>query len=131
MNIINIFKALSDENRLRIMNLLMQEELCVCEIEAVLGLSQSNVSRHLNKLKSEKVIDSHKEAQWVHYFTSDCLKQDKKVFYQFLREELKKIPQCLEDTRKLNIYMKSPFTCENIRQDKDAVEDFLNTKTTK
>jgi ArsR family transcriptional regulator len=130
MNIVSIFKALSDENRLRIMNLLIQEELCVCEIEAVLGLSQSNVSRHLNKLKSEKVIDSHKEAQWVHYFISNVFKEDKKVFYEFLIEELKNIPQCLEDTRKLNIYMKSPFTCENIRQDKDSVEDFLNSKMT-
>ncbi len=51
MTIVNMFKALSDENRLRIMSLLIREELCVCEIEVILELSQSNVSRHLNKLK--------------------------------------------------------------------------------
>lgn len=126
MNIVNIFKALSDENRLRIMNLLIQEDLCVCEIEAILDLSQSNVSRHLNKLKSEKIIDFHKKAQWVHYFASNGLKEDKKIFYDFLREEVKNIPKCLEDTRKLKTYMKSDYTCETIRQDKDAVQQFLN-----
>ncbi len=78
MTIVNMFKALSDENRLRIMSLLIREELCVCEIEVILELSQSNVSRHLNKLKSDKMIDFHKKAQWVHYFSSDYLKKRKR-----------------------------------------------------
>lgn len=60
MEFVEIFKALADENRLRILNVLNQGELCVCEIETLLGITQSNASRHLNKLKSLKIIDSDK-----------------------------------------------------------------------
>jgi ArsR family transcriptional regulator, arsenate/arsenite/antimonite-responsive transcriptional repressor len=42
--IVYIFKALADENRIRILNLLKNGELCVCDIEAVLGIKQSNAS---------------------------------------------------------------------------------------
>ena len=45
-NMIEIMKALADENRLRIVHLLLQEQLCVCELEYVLQMSQTNVSRH-------------------------------------------------------------------------------------
>ncbi len=66
-----IFKALGDENRLRIANLLFVKELCVCELEVILEMSQSNVSRHLKKLKDIKMIASKKEAQWVYYSIDD------------------------------------------------------------
>ncbi|WP_246552359.1 ArsR/SmtB family transcription factor [Vallitalea pronyensis] len=125
MIIVNMFKSLSDENRLRIMNLLIRDELCVCEIEVILELSQSNVSRHLNKLKSDKMIDFHKKAQWVHYFASDYLKKDKANLYQLLQEETEKIPQCMEDVRRLNAYKDSHLTCESIRQDKEAVWEII------
>lgn len=57
---VDIFKALADENRLRIISLLLTKELCVCEIEASLEMSQSNVSRHLTKLKTSGIVDSRK-----------------------------------------------------------------------
>jgi len=76
MSIDKIFKALSDNNRLRIMNLLFQSELCVCEIEGILGLSQTNVSRHLIKLHQTGILDSRKEAQWVYYrINQDFIKE--------------------------------------------------------
>ena len=52
MELVEIFKAFGDETRIRILNLLRNSEMCVCEIEAILGINQSNASRHLNKLKS-------------------------------------------------------------------------------
>ncbi|WDC83683.1 metalloregulator ArsR/SmtB family transcription factor [Caloramator sp. mosi_1] len=78
MEIVNILKALSDETRLRIINLLMVKELCVCEIEALLGLNQSNASRHLNKLSSADILKSYKKGQYVYYFiNSDFIKNIK------------------------------------------------------
>lgn len=121
MTIVNMFKALGDENRLRIMNLLIRDDLCVCEIEAILGLSQSNVSRHLHRLKSEKMIEFHKKAQWVHYYVSDYLKQDKASLYNLIQEEAEQMATCIEDLRKLGVYKDSHFNCECIRQDKEAV----------
>lgn len=72
-NIVYIFKALADENRIRILNLLKNGELCVCDIEAVLSIKQSNASRHLNKLKMAEIIFSDKKSQWVYYWFNDTI----------------------------------------------------------
>ena len=56
--IINILKTLSDVNRLRILNLLNQKPLCVCEIEYLLELNQSNLSRHLRNMNQLGLLDT-------------------------------------------------------------------------
>ncbi len=58
-------KALSDNNRLRILKLLQIRPLCVCEITAVLQLSPSTVSKHLSLLRHANLIGDHKEGKWV------------------------------------------------------------------
>ncbi|MBU2700389.1 ArsR family transcriptional regulator [Sporomusaceae bacterium BoRhaA] len=81
MDVIEILKALSDENRLRILNLLNHGELCVCDIERITQLSQSNLSKHLNKLRMTGLIKAKKRAQWVFYsLNEDCFLQ-----YSFLK----------------------------------------------
>ncbi|WP_227018791.1 ArsR/SmtB family transcription factor [Sinanaerobacter chloroacetimidivorans] len=64
---VNVLKALSDETRLRILNLLYEKELCVCDLEESLGILQTKVSRHLGYLKKAGLIESRKKAQWVYY----------------------------------------------------------------
>lgn len=66
-----IFKAFGDATRLRILALLQDHELCVCEIEAALSLSQPNASRSLTILKNAGIIQSRKQAQWTYYKISD------------------------------------------------------------
>lgn len=66
-----IFKALGDATRLRIIALLQDHELCVCEIEAALSLSQPNASRSLTILKNAGLIQSRKQAQWTYCKISD------------------------------------------------------------
>ncbi len=81
MDVVEILKALSDENRLRILNLLNHGELCVCDIEKITKLSQSNLSKHLNKLKMVGLIRARKRAQWVFYaLNEECFLQ-----YSFLK----------------------------------------------
>ena len=68
MNItINIFKALSDPNRLRILKALQSKTLCVCEIREMLKLANSTVSEHLRILKETGFIIEEKEGKWVNY----------------------------------------------------------------
>ncbi len=68
------FKALSDETRLRIMALLMQnEELCVCDFVGALGETQSKVSRHLRYLYHAGLVDDRREGLWMHYRISPDL----------------------------------------------------------
>jgi ArsR family transcriptional regulator len=61
------FKALSDETRLRIMMLLTQGELCVCDLMFVLDEPQSKVSRHLAYLKHSGLTNSKRAGVWMHY----------------------------------------------------------------
>ncbi|MFG1519986.1 MAG: metalloregulator ArsR/SmtB family transcription factor [Thermoplasmataceae archaeon] len=62
-----IFKALGERNRLHIITLLSQKELCVCELVDLLGISQSNVSQHLAKLKSVNLVRERRGKQWIFY----------------------------------------------------------------
>lgn len=62
-----LFKALSDQTRLRIVALLAHDELCVCHVEGALGLSQPLISRHLAILRNAGVVASRREGSWVYY----------------------------------------------------------------
>jgi DNA-binding transcriptional ArsR family regulator len=61
------FKAISDPTRLKILYLLQDGELCVCEILTVLEKPQSTISHHLNVLKNAGFIKGRKEGVWIHY----------------------------------------------------------------
>ena len=66
--LIDIFQALGEENRLRIVNLLLDtDDLCVCDIERVLGVPQPRVSRHLVVLKQAGVVVARRNGLWMHY----------------------------------------------------------------
>ena len=62
-----VFNALGDETRLRILNLLNQGELCVCDIMKVLKVPQSKISRHLAYLRRAQLVQGRKEGLWMHY----------------------------------------------------------------
>ena len=125
MEFIEIFKALSDENRIRILNLLKEGELCVCEIESILGITQSNASRHLNKLKSLKIIDAEKKAQWVYYFIDEYFIKENKLLYDYLNEKLTKDCTYKKDIERLNKYKSSDLSCEQLREDKEKIMCYL------
>ena len=65
--IIQQLKALSDPARLRLVVLLKQGELCVCQLELALKLSQTNVSRHLAILRQAGMVTDRRDGRWVYY----------------------------------------------------------------
>ena len=67
MNVHEALKAASDPNRLRILHLLGAGTLCVCDIEEILGIQQSNLSRHLARLKQAGLVSAEKRGQFMHY----------------------------------------------------------------
>jgi ArsR family transcriptional regulator len=101
MNLEKIFKVLGDGNRLRILNLLMRGELCVCEIEGILGLSQTNVSRHLGRLSAAGIIDSRKNAQWVFYRINDDFGREHVSLAKYLEASFGADRACRRDSVKL------------------------------
>jgi len=64
-------KSLAEENRIRILKLLMLREMCVCEIMVALNLTQPTASHHLGILEKEGVIKRKKEGKWVYYAIAD------------------------------------------------------------
>jgi len=65
--LLDVLKSLSDETRLRILNLLYEQELCVCDVMETLQISQAKASRHLIYLKNSGLVKDRKNAQWVNY----------------------------------------------------------------
>ncbi len=66
-NVVKAFKALSDETRLRILNLLLERECCVCEVMQALDISQSRASRNLNALYDAGFLKLRKDGLWSLY----------------------------------------------------------------
>ena len=64
---LKIMKALSDANRVRILKLLADGELCVCELQAVLGLAQSTVSKHMKILEGAGLVAGRRRGAWMLY----------------------------------------------------------------
>lgn len=99
--ILQIFKSLSDRNRLRIFAALMQyEELCACQIVEMLEVTGATVSRHLNQLLQAGLIQSQKEGRWI-YYSLNHNKFNSDVTEYWLREELFKSDDMDQDIRNL------------------------------
>jgi ArsR family transcriptional regulator len=64
-------KALSDPNRVKILKMLQERNLCVCEMRAALGVAQPTVSKHLKILEKAGMVRSSKDGLWVNYHLAD------------------------------------------------------------
>lgn len=65
--LLDTFKCLSDETRLRVIMLLKNKELCVCELCDIMDVSQPKVSKHLSKLREFGLVRDERNAQWIFY----------------------------------------------------------------
>ena len=103
-NLIELFKALADETRLRILNLLFVRELCVCDVMAVLDISQSKASRHLIALKRVGLASDRREAQWMYY--SLVPDRESRLIEDLVLNRLRKTERCAEDLKLLEKWQK-------------------------
>lgn len=111
MDILEVYKALSDINRIKITNVLLAKELCVCEVEEVLDMSQSNVSRHLNKLKHAGIVKARKESQWVYYSMNDEFIKGYPHLYKHLEKSFSEYEELREDLEILIELTKNGSIC--------------------
>lgn len=68
---LKVMKALSDRTRVMILKMLQNREMCVCELQAALGLAQPTVSKQLKALEEAGLVESRKEGLWVNYRLTD------------------------------------------------------------
>ena len=103
-------KAAGDPTRTRILKLLEDEELCVCQVQAVLRLAPSTVSKHLAILKAAALVDDRREGRWIRYalagsghnpYAGDVL--------GLVRRALRRDPKIREDRRRLKDVLKMPL----------------------
>jgi len=94
------FKGLADINRLRIINLLLNGELCGCDIQYVIGASQSNVSRHLSYLKKSGLVSDRRAGYRIYYRLVEDNRPEYKGLISYLHIALKDRP-FVADTKKL------------------------------
>ena len=116
MELVQILKAIADENRLRILNLLRQEPLCVCEIETILEINQSNVSRHLQKLLNTHLIARDKKSQWVYYRIDDRVHLQYPFISEIFNGQLDQIESIRKDQERFSLYKQNGMNCEQIEQ---------------
>lgn len=97
-----VFRAFSDRTRLRILNLLRdQDELCVCELIRVLDVPQAKVSRHLAYLRRAGLVQTRREGQWVHYRLSKADGAFHAKMLECLRCCLAEVPELQADRKRL------------------------------
>lgn len=100
--LLSVFKALSDETRIRILKLLERGELCVCEIVAAFGVGQPKVSFHLAALKGAGLVKDRKDGKWMYYRIDDS-----DLFKRFLiMSVIERIPE------------------ETLREDRERLKEF-------
>jgi ArsR family transcriptional regulator len=109
------FKALSDETRLQIMALLLDnEELCVCDFVGALDLTQSKASRHLRYLFNAGLVEDRREGLWMHYRLSSRLTPQQKVLIDALANAV--APETADELRqRLSVWssQKGPGKCSS------------------
>ena len=96
-----LFKALSDETRFKIVALLDGKELCVCQIEAALGLSQVKVSRHLTILRYAGLVKGNRQGPWVYYSLVKPDNQLGRTLFKYFRSYIKSDSSFLADPKYL------------------------------
>lgn len=116
MKLIQILKALSDKTRVRILNLLINNDLCVGELEVLLNINQSNASRHLSTLKNASLITYEKNAQWIYYSINKDILEKHPFVRVLLDSELTKLELYIKDKERLQEYKASSKTCLDLKE---------------
>jgi ArsR family transcriptional regulator len=102
-NTVKTFKALSDPTRLRIVMLLLERDLCVCELQFILEMEQSRISHQLRILRDADMVEDKRDGKWIVYtIPKDIEKRLALVLGSFLGKDL--------------------FDSQRIKQDKDHMK---------
>jgi len=102
-----IFKGLADATRLRVLNLLTEGELCGCDIQRLLGVSQANVSRHLAYLNHAGLVEDRREGYRVFYRLAEAADPTLQDLFQFLAAAFRRDKTLRNDLQRLRSAMKA------------------------
>lgn len=95
------FAALADKTRLRLINLIGEDEVCVCFFVEVIGTNQPKISRHLAYLRKAGLASVRREHKWAHYRIVEPKNERAKRVFREIREWLKDEPEMQQDKKRL------------------------------
>ncbi|MFN2513944.1 MAG: ArsR/SmtB family transcription factor [Pyrinomonadaceae bacterium] len=95
------FRALADRTRLRLLNLMGGDEVCVCFFVEIFNVNQPKISRHLAYLRKAGVVAARREGTWMHYRIVEPTNEDAVVVLRAVRALLAKDPEMQKDRKKL------------------------------
>lgn len=110
--VLNVAKAISDQNRVRALMMLKGGELCVCQIIGMLRLAPSTVSKHMSILRQAGLVETRKEGRWIFYRLADRGSPAACEILAWLNRHLKSEAKVMKDTRNL---------CRVLKIDKDQL----------
>jgi len=105
-NTVKTFKALSDPTRLRMVILLMERDLCVCELQFILEMEQSRISHQLRILRDADMVEDKRDGKWIVYtIPKDMEKRLELVLGSFLGEDMLDSKRIKQDRDNLKIFL--------------------------
>lgn len=96
-----LFKALADRTRLRLINLIGEDEVCVCFFVEVLKLNQPKISRHLAYLRRAKIVAARRDGKWMHYRLTEPPDEHAARIFREVRLSLSEHPEFRRDRETL------------------------------
>jgi ArsR family transcriptional regulator, arsenate/arsenite/antimonite-responsive transcriptional repressor len=126
---VEVFKALGDETRLRILNLLSEREVCVCEIVDVLRLGQSKVSRHLAALKHAGLVACRRDGMWVFYQLTPPRNDMHRQILDWLVAMRHQIAESRRDLQRLGELAEQRDRCLDEAQDATAMNPAIDQES--
>jgi ArsR family transcriptional regulator, arsenate/arsenite/antimonite-responsive transcriptional repressor len=106
---VNLLKVLSDENRLRILFMLREKNLCACEMLELLSISGATLSSHLKIMKLSGIISQKKDGRWIEYSLVDKITQR---FLDFIEANTDSKSSIQDDKRKIKNLNKRELICK-------------------
>ncbi|MGC1106191.1 MAG: metalloregulator ArsR/SmtB family transcription factor [Candidatus Acidiferrales bacterium] len=103
-----MFRALADPTRLRLLNLIAGREVCVCYFVEILCLSQPKISRHLAYLRRAGVVTARREGKWMHYRLAIPRDRAAAIILRATLKHLRDAPEMRKDVARLNSACCSP-----------------------
>ena len=100
-NLENLFKALADRTRLRLISLIGDSEVCVCFLVEILKTSQPKISRHLAYLRRAQIVAARREGKWMHYRLTEPPDEHAARILREVRASLGEHPEFQRDREKL------------------------------
>ncbi len=126
----NLFTALADKTRLRLLNLIRDEEVCVCFFVEALGESQPKISRHLAYLRNAGVVTARREGKWMHYRITMPEDENLRVVLETTLETLASQPEMQNEYERLIeacCSIKPPVTIARAPKPETLVETHMSS----